>query len=44
MEAEAFLTAMKGLKVPDSRDRLVRFGHGPVRTIQTGSAPSKWPG
>ena len=29
MEAEAFLLAMKGLKFPDGRDRLVRHGHGP---------------
>jgi hypothetical protein len=29
MEAEAFLAAMKGLKLPDGRDRLVRHGHGP---------------
>ena len=36
MEAEAFLAAMKGLKLPDGRDRLVRHGHGPTRTIQTG--------
>jgi transposase-like protein len=36
MEAEAFLAAMQGLKLPDGRDRLVRHGHGPVRTIQTG--------
>jgi hypothetical protein len=36
MEAEAFLAAMKGLKLPDGRDRLVRHGHGPMRTIQTG--------
>jgi len=36
MEAEAFLAAMKGLKLPDGRDRLVRHGHGPARTIQTG--------
>ena len=36
MEAEAFLAAMKDLKLPDGRDRLVRHGHGPVRTIQTG--------
>src|SRR5256884_1071712 len=27
---------MKGLKLPDGRERLVRHGHGPVRTIQTG--------
>jgi transposase-like protein len=36
MEAEAFLAAMKGLKLSDGRDRLVRHGHGPARTIQTG--------
>jgi putative transposase len=39
MEAEAFLAAMKGLKLPDGRDRLVRHGHGPERTIQTGIGP-----
>ena len=36
MEAEAFLAAMKGMKLPDGRDRQVRHGHGRVRTIQTG--------
>src|SRR6201988_2479644 len=36
MEAAAFLAAMNGLKLPDGRDRLVRQGHGPARTIQTG--------
>ncbi len=36
IEAEAFLAAMKDLKLPDGRDRLVRHGHGPTRTIQTG--------
>lgn len=36
MEAEAFLASMKGLKLADGRDRVVRHGHGPVRTIQTG--------
>ena len=39
MEAEAFLLAMKGLKLPDGRDRLVRHGHGPERTIQTAIGP-----
>ena len=39
MEAEAFLLAMKGLKLPGGRDRLVRHGHGPERTIQTGIGP-----
>ena len=36
MEAEAFLAAMKDLKLPDGRDRVVRHGHGPTREIQTG--------
>src|SRR5467141_1422047 len=35
-EAEAFLAAMKDLKLTDGRDRLVRHGHGPTRAIQTG--------
>ena len=39
LEAEAFLAAMKELKLPDGRDRLVRHGHGPARTIQTGIGP-----
>ena len=30
---------MKGLKLADGRDRLVRHGHGPERTIQTGIGP-----
>src|ERR1700676_3794106 len=38
-EAEAFLAAMKDLKLTDGRDRLVRHGHGPTRTIQTGIGP-----
>jgi transposase-like protein len=36
MEAETFLASMRDLKLADGRDRLVRHGHGPVRTIQTG--------
>ena len=40
MEAEAFLLAMKGLKLPDGRDRLVRHGHGPERTRRV-SVPSR---
>jgi hypothetical protein len=36
MEAVAFLAAMKDLKLPDGRDRVVRHGHGPAREIQTG--------
>lgn len=39
MEAEAFLAAMKDRKLPDGRDRVVRHGHGPERTIQTGIGP-----
>ena len=39
MEAEAFLAAMKDLKLPDGRGRIVRQGHGPERTIQTGIGP-----
>jgi len=39
MEAEEFLAAMKNLKLPDGRGRVVRHGHGPARTIQTGIGP-----
>jgi putative transposase len=39
IEAETFLAAMKELKLPDGRDRVVRHGHGPTRTIQTGIGP-----
>ncbi|WP_046867590.1 IS256 family transposase, partial [Microvirga massiliensis] len=35
-EAEAYLASMRALKLPDGRERLVRHGHGPARTIQTG--------
>lgn len=38
-EVESFLAAMKDLRLPDGRDRLVRHGHGPERTIQTGIGP-----
>ena len=38
-EAEVFLAAMKDMKLADGRDRLVRHGHGPTRTIQTGIGP-----
>ena len=38
-EAEAFLAAMKGARLPDGRDRLVRYGHGPERPVQTGIGP-----
>ncbi len=30
---------MKDLKLADGRARVVRHGHGPVRTIQTGIGP-----
>ena len=39
LEAEAFLTAMQDLRLPDGRARLVRHGHGPEREIQTGIGP-----
>ena len=35
-EAEAFLATMKGVPLPDGRERLVRHGHGPERQVQTG--------
>ena len=39
VEAEAFLAEMKGLRLPDGRERLVRHGHGPERQVQTGIGP-----
>src|SRR5215208_4213808 len=38
-EAEAFLAAMKELRLADGRERLVRHGHGPERLVQTGIGP-----
>jgi hypothetical protein len=38
-EAEAFLAAMADERLADGRARLVRHGHGPERTIQTGIGP-----
>ena len=38
-EAETFLAVMKDERLPDGRARLVRHGHGPQRTIQTGIGP-----
>ena len=35
-EAEAFLAAMREVRLPDGRERLVRHGHGPERQVQTG--------
>jgi len=38
-EAEAFLAAMREVRLPDGRERLVRHGHGPERRVQTGIGP-----
>ncbi len=38
-EAEAFLEAMQDERLADGRARLVRHGHGPERSIQTGIGP-----
>ena len=38
-EAEAFLTEMRALQLPDGRERLVRHGYGPERLVQTGIGP-----
>ena len=38
-EAEAFLAEMRGLRLPDGRERLVRHGHAPERLVQTGIGP-----
>ena len=38
-EAEAFLAAMKGERLADGRERVVRHGHGPERQVQTGIGP-----
>ncbi len=38
-EAEAFLAVMKDERLADGRARVVRHGHGPQRTIQTGIGP-----
>ena len=35
-EAEAFLAAMRQMRLPDGRERLIRHGHGPERLVQTG--------
>ena len=37
-EADSFVAMWKDLKLPDGRDRVVRHGHGPYRTIQTALA------
>jgi putative transposase len=38
-EADAFVAMWQDLKLSDGRDRVVRHGHGPHRTIQTGVGP-----
>src|SRR5829696_7907621 len=38
-EAEAFLATMKGARLPDGRERVVRHGHAPERVVQTGIGP-----
>src|SRR5689334_21090542 len=38
-EAEAFLARFADRKLADGRDRVVRQGYGPERTIQTGIGP-----
>ncbi len=38
-EADAFLAAMREVRLPDGRERLVRHGHGPERQVQTGIGP-----
>jgi putative transposase len=39
IEAETYLAGMRDLRLPDGRDRLVRHGYGPERSIQTGIGP-----
>lgn len=39
VEVETFLATLKDLKLTDGRARVVRHGHGPARTIQTGIGP-----
>ena len=38
-EADTFLATMKGARLPDGRERLVRHGLGPERLVQTGIGP-----
>jgi hypothetical protein len=38
-EADSFVAMWKDLKLPDVRDHVVRHGHGPHRTFQTGVGP-----
>src|SRR5215218_1783888 len=38
-EAEAFLAEMKGVRLADGRERVVRHGHAPERLVQTRIGP-----
>jgi putative transposase len=38
-EVEAFLAGLKDHRLADGRERVVRHGHGPERTLQTGIGP-----
>jgi hypothetical protein len=38
-EADAFVAAFAEARLEDGRRRVVRHGHGPERTIQTGIGP-----
>jgi len=38
-EADAFLAEMKGERLADGRERVVRHGHSPERQVQTGIGP-----
>src|ERR1700709_19233 len=38
-EADAFLAAIRGERLADGRERIVRHGHGPERQVQTGIGP-----
>ena len=41
VEFDTFLASNCDLALPDGRQRVVRHGHDPVRTIQTGIGPVK---
>ena len=38
-DAEAFLAGMRGERLADGRERVVRHGHGPERLVRTGTGP-----
>jgi hypothetical protein len=41
-EAEAFLALMKGVQLPDGRDRVARHGHAPERGNHPPRATAGW--